>query len=420
MTKSEELYERAKRVMPGGVNSADRSYKQVGGIPHFIKKSKGAELFDADGYHYIDYVCSWGAMILGHNHSDIRSAMEKALKNGISFGADTEVELELAELICSTVPSVEMVRMVNSRTEAAISAIRVARGYTGRNKVIEFEGCYHGSSDAMLVKGCGVAQGCAEDTLIACYNDIRSVEVLFEENPEDIAAVIIEPVAASMGVVTPKPGFLQQLRDLCTRHGTVLIFDEFITGYRLRLDGAQGYYGVKPDMTLLGRIVGAGMPIGAYGGKREIMQQVAPLGPVIQNGTLSGNPIAMAAGVEQLKLLKKHQDVYEYLDDMGEYLRKGLRELARNRHIDVTVNGIGSLSSIYFTSIPVEDYDGAKTSDSEMYRKFFSDMLYEGIYLAPSQYEAIFISAAHTERHLDQFLGMADIAFANLEKRKNR
>lgn len=418
MTKSEELYERAKRVMPGGVNSADRSFNEVGGTPHFIKKAKGAELFDADGYRYIDYVCSWGAMILGHNHSDIRSAMEKAMKNGISFGADTELELELAELICSMVPSVEMVRMVNSRTEAAISALRVARGYTGRNKVIEFEGCYHGSSDAMLVKGCGVAQGCAEDTLVARYNDIASVEALFAANPDDIAAVIIEPVAASMGVVLPKEGFLQQLRDLCTHHGAVLIFDEFITGFRLGIDGAQGYYGVKPDMTLLGRIIGAGMPIGAYGGKREIMEQVAPLGSVIQNGTLSGNPIAMAAGVEQLKLLKKHPDVYEYLDEMGGYLRKGLRELVRNRHIDAVVNGIGSLSSIYFTPVTVEDYDGAKTSDAEKYSRFFSNMMYEGIYLAPSRFDAMFLSAAHNERHINQFLGMADVVFAVLSKNK--
>lgn len=428
MTKSEQLFERAVAKMPGGVNSPVRSYGAVGGHPRFIQKAKGAEIFDVDGNRYLDFIGSWGPMLLGHNHPDVRSAVEKAVKNGLSFGACTEIEVEMAELICDLVPSIDMVRMVNSGTEAVMSAVRAARGYTGRNKILKFAGCYHGHSDAMLVKAgsgvmtagvpdsAGVPQGCAQDTLTARYNDINSVITLFDQFPEEIAAVIIEPVAANMGVVVPAPDFLQQLRALCTERGALLIFDEVITGFRLQLDGAQGYYGVTPDLTTFGKVIGAGMPVGAYGGRKDIMEQVAPVGPVYQAGTLSGNPVAMAAGVTQLRLLQKHPEVYTYLDQLGDYYRSSMREIAKNRHVDCIVTGVGSLSCLFFTAIPVTDYDSAKTSDTEKFGRYFAEMLAHGMHLAPSQFEAIFFSAAHEKRHINQLLEAADAVFAILHK----
>jgi glutamate-1-semialdehyde 2,1-aminomutase len=428
MTKSEQLFQRAVQVMPGGVNSPVRSYSAVGGNPRFIQKAKGAEIVDADGSRYLDFIGSWGPMLLGHNHPDIRSAVDKAVKNGLSFGACTELEVEMAELICQMVPSIEMVRMVNSGTEAVMSALRVARGFTGRDKIIKFEGCYHGHCDSMLVKAgsgvmtagvpgsAGVPEGCAKDTLTARYNDIDSVKALFQENPESVAAVIIEPVAANMGVVVPKDGFLQAVRNLCTEHGALLIFDEVITGFRLQADGAQGYYGVTPDLTTFGKVIGAGMPVGAYGGRKDIMSQVAPVGPVYQAGTLSGNPVAMAAGLAQLRLLNKHRDVYDYLARLGDYYRSGLREIVKNRHIDATVTGVGSLSCLFFTPEAVTDYDSAKTSDTTKFGRYFEEMLRHGMHLAPSQFEAIFFSAAHEKHHINQLLEAADTTFAILKK----
>lgn len=427
-TKSEALFERAQKVMPGGVNSPVRACGSVGMTPHFIKKAKGVEIFDVDGNRYLDYIGSWGPMLLGHNHPDICSAVEKAAKNGLSFGTCTEAEVELAELICKLVPSVEMIRMVNSGTEAVMSAIRVARGYTSRNKIIKFAGCYHGHCDAMLVKAgsgvltagrpdsAGVPQGVAEDTLVARYNDIQSVAELFINHPEEIAAVIIEPVAANMGVIPPKDGFLQQLRTLCDTHHALLIFDEVITGFRLGLSGAQGYYKVTPDLTAFGKVIGAGMPVGAYGGRREIMEQIAPVGPVYQAGTLSGNPVAMAAGLAQLRILEKHPETYQYLEDLGNYFRAGMREIVRNRHMECTVNGVGSLSCLYFTPLTVANYEDAKTSDTKQFSRYYKEMLFNGIHLAPSQFEAIFFSAAHTKRHINHFLEMTDMTFLVLNR----
>ena len=329
MSRSEELFQRAVKVIPGGVNSPVRAYGSVGMNPRFVEGATGPYLFDADGNKYIDYICSWGPMILGHNNQEILKAVIRKAESGLSFGAATEIEVEMAEFICENIPSVEMIRMVNSGTEAVMSAIRAARGYTGRNKIIKFAGCYHGHSDALLVKAgsgvmtagvpdsAGVPEGCTKDTLIAVYNDLESVKKLFEEYSGEIAAVIVEPVAANMGVVLPEPGFLEGLRRLCTDQGSVLIFDEVITGFRLAFGGAQEYFGVSADLVTYGKIIGAGMPVGAYGGKREIMEMVAPAGSVYQAGTLSGNPVAMAAGLTQLKILKDHSEIYTHLEETG-------------------------------------------------------------------------------------------------------
>ncbi|HBN80642.1 MAG TPA: glutamate-1-semialdehyde-2,1-aminomutase, partial [Ruminococcaceae bacterium] len=372
MTRSEQLFSRAVKVMPGGVNSPVRAYGSVGQTPRFIVRADGAKIYDADGNCYTDYVGSWGPMILGHNHPAVLKAVQKAAENGLSFGAATENEVKMAELVCGMVPSVEMVRMVNSGTEAVMSAVRAARGYTGRDKIIKFSGCYHGHSDAMLVRAgsgamtagvpdsAGVPAGCAGDTLTAEYNDLKSVERLFAENRGKIAALIVEPVAANMGVVEPKPGFLPGLRRLCDENGSVLIFDEVITGFRLAPGGAQEYYGVRADLTTFGKIIGAGMPVGAYGGRREIMSLVAPSGPVYQAGTLSGNPVAMAAGLAQLNLLRTHPEIYQKLGELGKRLRAGLKKALPH----CTVNGVGSLSCVFFTEHPVTDYATARASDT--------------------------------------------------------
>ena len=416
MTRSEQLFSRAVKVMPGGVNSPVRAYGSVGQTPRFIVRADGAKIYDADGNCYTDYVGSWGPMILGHNHPAVLKAVQKAAENGLSFGAATENEVKMAELVCEMAPSVEMVRMVNSGTEAVMSAVRAARGYTGRDKIIKFSGCYHGHSDAMLVRAgsgamtagvpdsAGVPAGCTGDTLTAEYNDLKSAERLFAENRGKIAALIVEPVAANMGVVEPKPGFLPGLRRLCDENGSVLIFDEVITGFRLAPGGAQEYYGVRADLTTFGKIIGAGMPVGAYGGRREIMSLVAPSGPVYQAGTLSGNPVAMAAGLAQLNLLRTHPEIYQKLDELGNRLRAGLKKALPH----CTVNGVGSLSCVFFTEHPVTDYATARASDTDAFRRYFAHMLENGVYLAPSQFEAMFLSYAHTEGDIDRLIGLAE------------
>lgn len=416
MTKSEELFERAVKCIPGGVNSPVRAFGSVGETPRFITRADKAYLYDEDGSAYLDFVGSWGPMILGHNHPAVLEAVVEAARSGLSFGAATRREVEMAELICQMVPSIEMVRMVNSGTEAVMSAVRTARGFTGRNKIVKFMGCYHGHSDAMLVKAgsgvmtqgipdsAGVPAGCTEDTLSAVYNDLESVEALFEANRDQIAAVIVEPVGANMGVVPPEPGFLEGLRRLCTEQGALLIFDEVITGFRLGTDGAQGYFGVTPDLTTFGKIIGGGMPVGAYGGSREIMSMVAPSGPVYQAGTLSGNPVAMAAGMAQLTILKEHPEMYRKLNETGDWFFGEMERILREAGMPWQVNHVGSLGCVFFTAEPVKNYAAAKTSDVNKYADYFRYMLHHGIYLAPAQFEAMFLSDAHTREDLENML----------------
>ncbi|WP_148409126.1 glutamate-1-semialdehyde 2,1-aminomutase [Murimonas intestini] len=416
MTRSESLFKEAVNYIPGGVNSPVRAFGSVGMSPRFIEKADGAYIYDADGNRYVDFICSWGPMILGHNDERIRESVIKACENGLSFGAATEKEVEMAKLICSIVPSVEMVRMVNSGTEAVMSAVRAARGYTGRNKIIKFMGCYHGHSDAMLVKAgsgvmtsglpdsAGVPAGCTADTLSAVYNDLESVQELFGQFGEEIAAVIVEPVGANMGVVPPAPGFLEGLRRLCTENKSVLIFDEVITGFRLGIDGAQGYYQVQADLTTFGKIIGAGMPVGAYGGKKEIMEMVAPAGPVYQAGTLSGNPVAMAAGYTQLTILKENPGFYTELNAKGDAFYGEIAKILKEKGLPYQMNHAGSLGCIFFTEEPVVNYASAKTSDTAKYAEYFKYMLEGGVNLAPSQFEAMFLSAAHGQREMEVYL----------------
>lgn len=419
MTRSEQLFAWAQDLIPGGVNSPVRAFGSVGATPRFIKEAMGSTIKDVDGNQYIDYIGSWGPMILGHNHPAVLEAVIETAKRGLSFGAATELEVEMADLITSIVPSIEMVRMVNSGTEAVMSAIRAARGYTNKDKIIKFAGCYHGHCDAMLVKAgsgvmtagipdsAGVPAGCAQDTLTAIYNNIDSVHALFESYPDQIAAVIIEPIAANMGVVCPKDDFLHQLRTLCDHYGAVLIFDEVITGFRLGIDGAQGWFHVTPDLTTYGKIIGAGMPVGAYGGKREIMETISPCGPVYQAGTLSGNPVAMAAGIAQLSILKEHPEIYDYINGLGAQLRSGFETILEEAQLPYSVSGIGSLSCLFFTDQPVADYASAQTADTAMYAKYFRHMLQNGIYLAPAQFEAMFISNAHSQQEINATLSYA-------------
>lgn len=416
MTKSERLFEEAKKRIPGGVNSPVRAFGSISGTPRFIDHADKAYMYDVDGNQYIDYICSWGPMILGHNHPEILASVIDACKKGLSFGAATEREVEMANLICQIVPSIEMVRMVNSGTEAVMSAIRAARGYTKKNKIIKFAGCYHGHSDAMLVKAgsgvmtsgipdsAGVPAGCTEDTLTAVYNDLTSVENLFGLYGEEIAAIIVEPVGANMGVVLPQKGFLEGLRIICDKYQSVLIFDEVITGFRLGLDGAQGYFGVKPDLTTFGKIIGAGMPVGAYGGKKEIMEMIAPIGSVYQAGTLSGNPVAMAAGYTQLTILKENKDIYKKLNKTSEDFFEEIDTIIKETEADCTLNHVGSLGCIFFTRNEVSNYAEAKKADTNKYADYFKGMLAEGIYLAPAQFEAMFLSYAHTKNDLDKTL----------------
>lgn len=413
---SNELFTRAKELIPGGVNSPVRAFKAVGGHPIFIKKAKGAYLFDEDDNQYIELINSWGPMILGHANELIEKEVRDALSNSLSFGAPSRKEVEMAELIVSMVPSVEMVRMVNSGTEATMSAIRVARGYTGREKIIKFEGCYHGHGDSFLIAAGsgavtlgvpdspGVPQGVANDTLTAIYNDIHSVHKLIEKNKNKIAAIIIEPVAGNMGCVLPKPGFLEALRTICDVEGIVLIFDEVMSGFRLSASGAQGILGVKPDMTTMGKIIGGGMPVGAYGGKKEIMLQVSPAGPVYQAGTLSGNPIAMSAGLAILKHLKENPQIFTQLNDQTTYLMHGMRKANNLLGLDYTFNHIGSMFTMFFTNTAVEDFDSAKKSDLSAFASYFQSMLSKGIYMAPSQFESLFISTSITKELADTII----------------
>ena len=426
MSKSAQLFEKAQKVIPGGVNSPVRAFKGVGGTPVFIEKAEGAYITDSDGKKYIDYVGSWGPMVLGHNHPAIIDAVLKAVPNGLSFGAPTESEITLAELVCKLVPSIELVRMVSSGTEATMSAIRLARGYTGRDKIIKFEGCYHGHSDSLLVKagsgaltlgqpsGPGVPADFAKHTLTCTYNDLDSVKQAFEQYPNDIACLIIEPVAGNMNCIPPKAGFLQGVRELCDQYGAVFIIDEVMTGFRVALGGAQSYYGVKPDLTTLGKIIGGGMPVGAFGGKKEIMQYIAPTGPVYQAGTLSGNPIAMAAGLACLTELKKAGNEQK-LAQQTEKLAKGLQQLADKHQVPFVVNYVGGMFGIFFTDKKeVSCYQDVMACDTEKFKRFFHKMLALGVYLAPSAFEAGFMSLAHSDEDIDRTLAAADIAFAEL------
>ncbi|EOT26918.1 glutamate-1-semialdehyde-2,1-aminomutase [Eubacterium sp. 14-2] len=426
MTKSEELFQRAVKVMPGGVNSPVRAFGSVGTTPRFIKEAQGPYLYDEDENRYVDFIGSWGPMILGHGSQEVLERVAEACRRGLSFGAATAAEVEMAELVCGLIPSVEMVRMVNSGTEAVMSAIRLARGYTGRNKIIKFTGCYHGHSDGLLVKAgsgamtsgipdsMGVPVGCTQDTLSADYNSLDSVKEHFERCGEEIAAVIVEPVAANMGVVPPLPGFLEGLRSLCSQYGALLIFDEVITGFRLGIDGAQGYYHVTPDLTTFGKIIGGGMPVGAYGGKREIMEMVAPSGGVYQAGTLSGNPVAMAAGIAQLTILKNHPEYYTSLHEKADSFYGKMQEILKDRGLPYRVNHVGSLGCLYFTEQEVTNYESAKTSDTRAFADYCNYMLEHGIYLAPSQFEAMFLSLAHTEELLNETLQTVEQYFAGL------
>lgn len=409
--KSKQLFQEAKEWMPGGVNSPVRAYGNVRTVPRFISSAKGSKIIDADGNEYIDYVCSWGPGILGHAYPDVIKAVQRACEDGLSFGAPTEKETILAKLIHELMPPMEMVRLVSSGTEAVMSAIRVARGYTGRDKIIKFRGCYHGHSDGLLVKAgsaalttavpdsAGVPADYTKNTLVADYNDEDSIMRLFEAYRGEIAAVVIEPVAANMGVVPPKPGYLEFLRKITKDNGTLLIFDEVITGFRLGLGGASEYFHITPDLITLGKIVGGGMPIGAYGGKREIMEMVSPIGPVYQAGTLSGNPIATTAGIETLTILKNHQEIYTELEKKAEQIAETMR---KNWEGKVWVNQVGSLMSVFFTEKPVVDYETAVTSDTKRYAEYFQYMLDQGIYLAPSQFEAMFISWAHIKEDIEK------------------
>ncbi|HHV29801.1 glutamate-1-semialdehyde 2,1-aminomutase [Acetivibrio mesophilus] len=418
VSKSKLLFERAKKVIPGGVNSPVRAFNAVGGCPPFIKKAKGARIYDVDGNEYIDYVGSWGPMILGHSHPKVLEAISKTMVDGLSFGAATELEVQMAELILELVPSIEMVRMVNSGTEAVMSALRVARGYTKREKIIKFAGCYHGHADNMLVKAGsgaltngipnsgGVTEGAAKDTLIARYNDIDSVRILFEQNKGSIAAVIVEPVAANMGVVPPEDNFLGKLRKLCDEEGALLIFDEVITGFRLAIGGAQQYFGINADLVTYGKIIGGGMPVGAYGGRREIMECVAPVGDVYQAGTLSGNPIAMSAGIATLRELADNPEIFDNINRLGQKLSEGLNKITNN-----TVKAVGSLVCVFMLEEGVTDYDSAMKSDTQKFGEYFNYLLNNGIYIAPSQFEAMFISNSHTDKDIDETLEKISLFF---------
>ena len=424
-SRSIELYERAVRVIPGGVNSPVRAFKSVGGEPVFIRRGDGCRVYDEDGNCFIDYLCSWGPLILGHAHPQVLEAICRAAQDGTSFGAATAREIELGEMIVEAVPSVEMVRLVNSGTEALMSAIRVARAYTGRAKVVKFEGCYHGHSDALLAKAgsgiatfglpdsAGVPPSITADTITIPYNDLDAATRVVNAAGGHVACIVVEPVAGNMGVVPPKPGFLEHLRELCDKRGIVLIFDEVITGFRVAYGGAQELYGVRPDLTTLGKIIGGGLPVGAYGGRREMMELVAPVGPVYQAGTLSGNPLAVSAGIATLQIMRK-PGVYDELERKSAMLERGLKEEAARVGIAVQGNRVGSMMTLFFAAKPVRDYASAKKSDTEAYAAFFRRMLERGIYFAPSQFEAAFVSAAHSDADIEETVEKAAEALRQL------
>ncbi|GAB3258800.1 glutamate-1-semialdehyde 2,1-aminomutase [Larkinella harenae] len=416
MTTSEQLFEKAKTLIPGGVNSPVRAFRAVGGNPLFIKSAKGPYLFDEDGNRYIELINSWGPMILGHAFEPVEEAVREAIQHSFSFGAPTRKEVEMAELIIDMVPSVEKVRMVNSGTEATMAAIRVARGFTGRDKLIKFEGCYHGHGDSFLIAAGsgaitmgtpdspGVTKATALDTLTAAFNDLGAVEKLIDANTNQIAAVILEPVVGNMGCVLPDPGFLQGLRELCDKHGILLIFDEVMTGFRLAKGGAQERFGIRPDLTTMGKIIGGGMPVGAYGGRQDIMDLVSPAGPVYQAGTLSGNPIAMSAGLAMLRYLNEHPEVYSQLEATGAKLTDGFRSSMVKLGLDFTINHLGSMYTLFMTERPVYNFVDAKTADLPLFGRYFQAMLKRGVYLAPSQFESLFLSTALTDELVDQII----------------
>ncbi len=426
MTRSHDLFVEAQQYIPGGVNSPVRAFKGVGGHPVFFEKAKGPYVWDVDGRQYIDYVGSWGPMILGHADDDVLAAVKAAAEKGLSFGAPTELEIRMAEKVCELVPSIELVRMVSSGTEATMSALRLARGYTGRDKIVKFEGCYHGHSDSLLVKAGsgaltlgvptspGVPASLAEHTLTLTYNDAEQVREVFGRMGEQIAAIIVEPVAGNMNCVPPVPGFLETLREVCDEYGSVLIFDEVMTGFRVDLHGAQGRYGVTPDLTTLGKVIGGGMPVGAFGGKRDIMERIAPLGPVYQAGTLSGNPVAMAAGLRTLERISE-PDFFARLADRTAALAEGLRMRAEAKGIPLATNEVGGMFGFFFTEkARITRFDEVAACDQERFKRFFHAMLEEGVYLAPSAFEAGFVSAAHTDEHIGATLDAAERAFARL------
>lgn len=423
--RSRKLFEEAKKHIPGGVNSPVRAFRSVGGEPLFIKKAKGSKIFDVDGRAYIDYVLSWGPMIVGHAHPVVTAALKKTIASGTSFGAPTELEITLAKMVKKAFPSIEMVRMVSSGTEATMSAIRAARGFTGRDKILKFDGCYHGHGDSLLVKaGSGVATfglpdspgvpaDLAKHTLTVAYNDLDAVKEVASREGELIACIIVEPVAGNMGCVPPEPGFLEGLRAVCNQYGIVLILDEVMTGFRVDFGGAQQRYKIKPDLTCLGKVIGGGLPVGAYGGKRDIMEKIAPIGPIYQAGTLSGNPLAMVAGIETLKLLAK-PGVYKKLEKSSLALENGLRTAAQEAGIPSTINRVGSMFTAFFTDEKVKDFASAKTSDTARFGKFFLSMLKNGVNLAPSQFEAAFMSLAHSSSDINKTIEAARKSFKML------
>ena len=417
-SRNESLFERARQRIPAGVNSPVRAFRAVGGTPPFFERASGPYLWDADGKRYIDYVGSWGPMVLGHTHPQAVEAVQAAASRALSFGAPTEAEIELAEAICRLVPSVEMVRLVSSGTEATMSAIRLARGHTGRKLIVKFEGCYHGHADSLLVKAgsgaltfgnpssAGVPAETAAHTLVLSFNDLDQIRKTFENKGEEIAGVIVEPVAGNMNLVLPAPGFLDTLRELCTKHGAVLIFDEVMTGFRVALGGAQARYGIRPDLTTLGKVIGGGLPVGAFGGKREIMEKIAPLGPVYQAGTLSGNPVAVAAGLATLKLVEE-KDFQSKIESTTVSLVEGLTAEARKANVAFSAQSIGSMFGIYFRAAPPTSFAEVMQCDKDRFNKFFHAMLERGVYLAPSAYEAGFVSAAHGAAEVDATLAAA-------------
>ncbi|HCN61480.1 MULTISPECIES: glutamate-1-semialdehyde 2,1-aminomutase [Mammaliicoccus] len=424
--QSIEAYKEAVDLMPGGVNSPVRAFKSVDTPPIFMDHGKGSKIYDVDGNEYIDYVLSWGPLILGHSHEKVKTALHAAVDKGTSFGASTELENKMAQLVIERVPSIEMVRMVSSGTEATLAALRLSRGYTGRNKILKFEGCYHGHSDSLLIKaGSGVAtlglpdspgvpEGTAKNTITVPYNDIDAVKVAFEQFGDDIAGVIVEPVAGNMGVVPPVEGFLEGLRDITKEYGSVLIFDEVMTGFRVGYNCAQGYFGVTPDLTCLGKVIGGGLPVGAFGGKREIMEEIAPVGNVYQAGTLSGNPLAMTSGFATLSELT--EDSYSYFNELGDLLEKGLKDVFSKHEVPITVNRAGSMIGYFLNKGPVTNFDEANSSDLEMFSNMYREMAQEGVFLPPSQFEGTFLSTAHTKEDIEKTIQAFDTALSRITK----
>ncbi len=424
-SRNDQLFIRAQRTIPAGVNSPVRAFRSVGGTPRFFTRGEGAYLWDADGKRYIDYVGSWGPAIVGHAHPEVVRAVQEAAVHGLSFGAPTECEIELAETLCRLVPSMQMVRLVSSGTEATMSALRLARGYTGRGKILKFEGCYHGHGDSLLVKAgsgaltfgqpssAGVPPAIANETIVVPYNDLAAVEAAFAADGTDIACIIVEPVAGNMNLIAPRDGFLQGLRALCDRHGSVLIFDEVMTGFRVGIGGAQALYGITPDLTTLGKVIGGGMPVGAFGGRREVMEKIAPLGPVYQAGTLSGNPVAVAAGLATLKAIEA-PGFYAALAGRTRQLTDGLCAVARRAGVPFSAHAIGGMFGLYFAPTVPDSYDSVMRADKERFNRFFHAMLDAGVYLAPSAFEAGFVSSAHTAADIDATLAHAEAAFAHV------